>query len=400
MENNIYPGIEQNGIGQTNCVSEERDALFVNPHNSANASCHKVRFDVRGSALMLLATIACVFALGVAQKFFIPLVFAILIAYTLNPLVRTLERLKIPRAIATTMLFIGICLAVALNVDAMLEEFDAILVQVPVISRKISSQFIPSHLGEASLIQKVQIATNEIEKVTNQATGISPGVRKPVPDASPPFKLREWLLLGSMSVVGFIGQVTVVMFLVFFLLLSGNTFKKKFVRLTPSLTNKKVAVRLLGEINRSIQRYMFTLFITNSLVGVLSWLLFKMIGLENAGAWGIACGLFHVVPYIGPTLIALLTTAAAFIQFGTPSIALAVGGGSIIIAALVGTLMTTWLTGKISKMNPSAVFIALLFWGWLWGIWGLLLGIPIIVVTKVIAEHVEGMGGVAELLRE
>ena len=381
-------------------VEQANEAVPLRAELPVTSASTRTKLDMRGVSLGVLAIIAGTFALGMAQKFFIPLVFSIFVAYTLNPLVGALGRLKIPRVVATVLLFTAIFLAIAVNVDSMLAEFDSILVQVPIVARKVSNHFISSNTGEASLIEKVQTATSEIEKVTNQAAGVPPVTKKTAADAPPTFKLREWLLLGSISVVGFVGQTVVVLFLVFFLLLSGNTFKRKLVRLSPSLANKKVTVHLLGEINVSIQRYMFTLLVTNSLVGVLSWLLFKMIGLENAGAWGIASGLFHVVPYLGPTLIAIFTMAAAFMQFGSPSVALAVGAGSITIAGLVGTLLTTWMTGKIAKMNPSAVFIALLFWGWLWGIWGLLLGIPIIVVTKVIAEHVEGMGIVAELLGE
>jgi predicted PurR-regulated permease PerM len=73
---------------------------------------------------------------------------------------------------------------------------------------------------------------------------------------------------------------------------------------------------------------------------------------------------------------------------------------SLAIATLVGTFITTMMTGRIAKMNPAAVFIGLLFWGWLWGVWGLLLGVPIIVVLKVIAQHIEGLQSLAELLGE
>ena len=387
----------------TNGLSDPKQAVSTLPtdlprHTQSDGAARKPRVDAHGWPLVLLALVAGIFALGLGQKFFIPLVFAIFIAYTLNPLVCALERLKVPRLVATVLLFTGICAAVAVNIDAMSVEFDAILDQAPVVARKISNHFVTAHAGEAGLIQKVQFATSELEKATNQATGGAPLPRKAVPDATPAFKLREWLLLGSLSALGFIGQTIMVMFLVFFILLSGNTFKRKLVKLAPSMANKKVTVRMLGEINRSIQRYMFTLFVTNALVGVLSWLTFKFIGLDNAGAWGIAAGALHLIPYIGPTLIAVATMGAAFLQFDSPSLALVVGAASITIATLVGTLLTTWMTGKISRMNPTAVFVALLFWGWLWGISGLLLAIPIIVVVKVIAEHIAGMRILAELL--
>jgi predicted PurR-regulated permease PerM len=192
-----------------------------------------------------------------------------------------------------------------------------------------------------------------------------------------------------------------VLFLTFFLLLGGDTFKRKLVRLTgPSLSNKKITVQILDDINDSIQKYLFMLLLTNVLVGGLAWIAFRWIGLENAGAWAVASGLLHVIPYLGPGVTAAATAMAAFMQFGSFSTAFLVGAASLTIATVVGTIVTTWMTGRIAKMNAAAVFISLLFWGWLWGIWGMLLGIPIVVIVKVVSAHVEQLQPVAELLGE
>jgi predicted PurR-regulated permease PerM len=194
-------------------------------------------------------------------------------------------------------------------------------------------------------------------------------------------------------------QALMVIFLVFFLLLSGDTFKRKLVKLIgPSLSKKKIAVGILSDINSSIQSYMFMLLVTNSLLALLMWIALRWIGLENAGAWAVAAGLLHIIPYFGPLLIAVATGLTAFMQFGSFSMLLLVAASSLAIATLIGTFVTTWMTGKIAKMNPAAVFIVLLFWGWLWGVWGLLLGIPVIVIVKVIAERVDGMQAIAEML--
>jgi predicted PurR-regulated permease PerM len=145
---------------------------------------------------------------------------------------------------------------------------------------------------------------------------------------------------------------------------------------------------------------MFMLLVTNLMLAGMMWIALRWIGLENAGAWAVAAGLLHIIPYFGPLIITITTGLTAFMQFGSVSTALLVAGSSLAIATLIGTFVTTWMTGRIAKMNPAAVFIGLLFWGWLWGIWGLLLGIPIIVAIKVIAENVEGMHSIAELLGE
>ena len=145
---------------------------------------------------------------------------------------------------------------------------------------------------------------------------------------------------------------------------------------------------------------MFMLLITNTLVALLSWIAFRWIGLDNAGAWAVAAGLLHIIPYLGPGLTATATGMVAFMQFGSFATALLVSGASLVIALFVGTLVTTWMTGRIARMNSVAVFVSLLFWGWLWGIWGMLLSVPIIVIVKVVSEHVEQLQPVAELLEE
>ena len=204
-----------------------------------------------------------------------------------------------------------------------------------------------------------------------------------------------------MGAVGMLGQTIMVLFLTFFLLLGGDTFKRKLVRLTgPSLSKKKITVQILDDINDSIQKYLFMLLATNVLVAVLAWIAFRWIGLENAGAWAVASGLLHVIPYLGPGVTAGAIAMAAFMQFESFPMAFLASGISLAIATLVGTFVTTWMTGRIAKMNAAAVFISLLFWGWLWGIWGMLLSIPIVVIAKVVSEHVEQLQPVAELLGE
>ena len=190
-------------------------------------------------------------------------------------------------------------------------------------------------------------------------------------------------------------------FLAYFFLLSGDSFKRKLVKITgPSLTQKKITVNILIDINSSIQGYMFMLLITNVIVGVLSWAAFSTLGLENSSAWAVAAGFMHIVPYIGPLVTAAATGMAAYMQFDSIFMALLVSGASIVITTVVGVFITTWMTGRIAKMNSAAVFIGLIFFSWLWGLWGMLLGIPIIVILKVICEHIEHLQPIAELLGE
>jgi predicted PurR-regulated permease PerM len=376
---------------------------LIMAEKSATASGLPVRVhvDARGTALALIATLAFVFALQWAQKFFIPVVFAIFISYTLTPVVAVLEKFRLPRLVAATMVMLILMCGMFLVGNTLRGEFTSIVESLPDTTHRLSRALGKIRNDQSGTIQQMQAAAAEITKATNQATGMKPQSTKPQAPEESSLRFSELLWAGSLGAAAFVGQATVVLFLVYFLLLSGDKFKRKLVKLTgPSISNKKITVQILDAMNESIQKYMSMLLVTNILLALMMWAGLRWVGLENAGAWAVASGLLHIIPYFGPLLIMAATGLVAFMQFESLSSAFLVAGLSLAIATVVGTFVTTWMTGRIAKMNAAAVFIALLFWGWLWGVWGLLLGIPIVVVIKVIAEHVDGMQTVAELLGE
>ncbi|MFL6660502.1 MAG: AI-2E family transporter [Massilia sp.] len=362
-----------------------------------------IHVNARGLALGIIASIAFVYALQWAQDFLVPLLLGIFLAYTLNPLVNWLERVRIPRPIGATLVTVAIVCAMAGFGHRLQNEFFNIVDDLPRITHKVTKMLRNTNDGTPSTIAQVQAAAAQIEQAANISGEERRAVQRkpPVVEGASSFRIMDWVLPASMGVLGFISQATMVVFLVFFLLLSGDTFKRKLVKLTgPSLSRKRVTVHILDDINTSIQNYMFMLLVTNTLLALMMWIALRAIGLENAGAWAIVAGLLHIMPYFGPLLITVATGMAAFMQFESLRSVLLVTGASLGIATLVGTVIATWMTGRIAKMNPAAVFVSLLFWGWLWGVWGLLLGVPVVVVIKVVAERVEGMEVLAELLGE
>jgi predicted PurR-regulated permease PerM len=364
----------------------------------------RMSVDARGLSLGILAVIAVIVALEWAQTFVISLLVGILIAYTLNPPVVWLERIRIPRVVATTVVMLGVMGALALGGYLLRGQVQAIVDELPSAAGKFAAGLARLRTSQGGAMQKVQSAATEVEKATAQVAAAAAVPRQPathvVVDA-PTFKVGDFLWTGSKGAAGAFGQAVTVLFLAFFLLLGGDTFKRKLVRLTgPSLSNKKITVQILDDINGSIQKYLFMMLLTNVMVGLLAWVAFSWIGLDNAGAWAVAAGLLHVIPYLGPGVTAAATGMAAFMQFESFPMALLVAGVSMAIATVVGTFVTTWMTGRIASLNSAAIFISLLFWGWLWGIWGMLLSIPIIVIVKVVAQHVEQLQPVAELLGE
>ena len=362
----------------------------------------RMSVDARGLALGVLAALALLFALSWAERFLVPLLLGIVIAYTLNPLVVWLEAIKIPRVAGTIIVMASVIGALVLGTYSLRGEMQTIIEQLPEAASKITTAIERVRIGQLGNMEKIQKAATDVEKATTQAAIGPLASRQPATHVivdKPTFKLSNFLWEGSMGAIGVMAQAAMVVFLVFFLLLGGDQFKRKLVRLTgPTLSNKKITVNILDDINGSIQKYMFMLLTTNLLVGLLTWIAFRWIGLENAGAWAVAAGLLHIVPYLGPGVTAAATGMAAFMQFESFSMALLVAGASLTIATVVGTFVTTWMIGRIANMNSAAIFISLLFWGWLWGIWGMLLSIPIIVIVKVVSQHVEQLHPMAELL--
>ncbi len=351
----------------------------------------------------VLAAVAVIFALHWAQGFFIPLMLGLVFAYTLNPLVAWFERRRIPRAVGSSLvMLVLICAGAAASVP-LRGQVEAILDRVPEAVGKLSA-VLRSLSAERNTMQKMQSAARELEQATKEATAGGAAPHKAparVVIEEPRFALMDLLWTGSLGIFGLLGDAVMLLLLILFLLMSGDTFKRKLMRLTgPSLSNKKITVAILDDIDRSIQNYMLTLLTANVLLAVLTWGVFRAIGLENAGAWGVAAGILHFIPYLGPLLTAFASGMAGLLQFGSLTMALVVAGASLAVATVVGMILMTWMCGKMTKMNTSAVFIGLLFWGWLWGAWGLLLAVPIMGMIKVCAEHVEDLHPVAELLGE
>jgi predicted PurR-regulated permease PerM len=359
----------------------------------------KLPVHVRNVPLILISAFVVIYFLQWAKAFLIPLLLGILITYMLSPVVGWVERARIPRMIAALLVLFAFIGPTVTGAFLMADDAVQLLESLPVSVRKVATAMRGGRDGAMSRMQQV---AKDLEQVAKGAPEPAPrGRTTTVQIEQPVLKLQDYVWSGSKSALAGMAQGLMVLFLVIFLLTSGDLFKRKLVRIIgDTLTEKKITVHILDEIDNQIQRYMLVLLVSNVLLGVMTWLTFVALGVEQAGAWGVAAGLLHVIPYFGPSLIAVATGLAGFMQFGTLPMAVAVAGSTLVISALLGMGLTTWMLGRASRMNSASVFVGLLFWGWIWGLWGLLLGIPILVIIKVISDHIEGLAPVAELLGE
>ncbi|HSH88439.1 MAG TPA: AI-2E family transporter [Ramlibacter sp.] len=360
----------------------------------------RVPMNVRSMTLVLLCVLAVLATLKWASAFFIPLMIGLMFSYALSPIVDTLERFKIPRAISAAVLIIGILGGLGASAYSFSDDANQLVVSLPEAAKKVRDSLRARSGKPDTTLGTVQKAAEHLEQAAAEASpqAATRGVQRVVIE-KPRFDIREHLWSSTIGLAGLIGQITVIMFLTYFLLLSGDTFRRKLVKITgPTFTQKKITVQALDEITAQIQRYLLVQLVASVLVGVTTGLAFWALGLKHAAVWGFAAGVLNLIPYIGSIAITGAASLVAFLQFGELNMALAVGGASLVINTIEGNLMVPWLTSKASRMNPVAVFIGVLAWGWLWGVWGLLLGIPIMMVVKAICDRVEDLKPIGELL--
>lgn len=356
----------------------------------------------RNVALILLGVFATIFVLDWAEAFFIPLVLAVVVSYALGPVVDRLERLAIPRALSAAVLLLTIVGGAAAGAWSLRDEAMSLINTLPEAVQKIQVAARKEFAGPGTAIEKVQEAAEELERATadGAAARPPPGVTR-VQIEKPKLDIREYLATSLASGVAMIGAGLIVLFLSFFLLASGDTFRRKWVKLSgPTLTRRRITIQVMDEIRSQIQRYLGVQVLTSAIVGVASGFAFWAIGLENAAAWGVAAGLLNLVPYLGAIVTTAGTALVAFFQFGTIGMALAVAGISFVINTLEGSWLTPWLSGRASRMNAVVMFAGILFSGWLWGGWGLILGLPVMMVIKTVCDHVEDLKPVGEFMGE
>ena len=357
--------------------------------------------DVRSISLVVLATLAGVLMLRWASAVFIPVMVGILFSYGLSPVVDWLADRKIPRALSAAALVLGIVSGVAGMAYSLSDDASRLVESLPLAVQKLRES-VRAHKGSSdNTLVSVQKAVAQLEQAaedTKPAAALTRGVQR-VQIEKPKFDVRDHLWTGTLGLLGMLGQMGVVAMITFFLMASGDTFRRKLVKLAgPTLSRKKITVQALNEINDQIQRYMLVQIFTSALVGLATWLAFLAIGLDNAAVWGIAAAVLNLVPYIGNVAITGGAAMVGFLQFGSLDMALLVAGVSLVISSAESFVLTPWLTSRASQMNPVAIFVGVLAFGWLWGAWGLLLGVPILMVLKVVCDQVEDLKAVGEFL--
>jgi predicted PurR-regulated permease PerM len=360
--------------------------------------------DIKAIALTVLAVIAVILVLQYAKPVLIPIVIGVLISYVLGPLVDWLATRGISRWIGAALVLVLLCGALGYSTYKLAPQILSIVEDMPIATRRLLERTkLPRNPADEGAIEKMQRAASEIDKATAAAAEPAPtqrGVTR-VQVIEPPFSASEYLRAGGKNVLGFLGQFSMVLFLVFFLLVTGDLFKRKLVKIAgPTLTKKKITVQIMDEINQQIAGFLRVQVLTSVLVGVLTGVALWGFGVRQYIIWGIFAGIFNSVPYLGPMIVAGAIGVVSFMQFDDLIKTGYICVITFAITALEGWLLTPALMSRASQMNPVAIFVGLLFWSWVWGVWGTILAVPMMMMVKAISDRVEDLQPVGELLGE
>ena len=354
-------------------------------------------------ALVVLAVLGTILMLQFAQPVLIPTVVAILISYVLGPAVGSMARHGIPRMAGAVLMILLLCGGIGLGVYTLTDEALAIIENVPAAARRLATRLESKTGKEAGPLEKMQEAATEVERAAEQATDPQPtprGVTR-VQIVEPAFAAREYLRAGGVGLVGLLGQFAMVLFLVFFLLVTGDLFKRKLVKIAgPTLTKKKITVQIMDEINKQISGFLRVQVITSAIVAAATGVALWWFGVQQFVVWGLLAGVFNSIPYLGPLVVTSALGVVTFMQFDDVAKTLYVCAATLVITSLEGWLLTPALMSRASQMNPVAIFIGLLFWSWVWGVMGTILAVPMLMALKAVCDRIEDLQPIGELLGE
>lgn len=318
--------------------------------------------------LAVLAVLGIIVFLRFSAGLMIPVVIAVLIACAAAPLVGWLDRLRVPRWLSAGIVTLAIGGLFAWGLFALGDELAAIAERLPTALSQLRD----------SLVAKGGIFAALENAMDGQAA-------------------KDLLIRGSASLAAILGDVAVVFFLLYFLLFAGDRYAH-LIESLGSRSNRKVTVEIAGDIYAQIQRFLVVLVLTSIIVGAATFVLLAAIGVEHAAFWAVMAGVGNTIPYFGPVIISGGLAVVAMMQFGGVTEALWVSAGALVITSIEGWVLVPLMMGRAERMNVIAVFLGLLLWSWIWGVWGTILAVPMLAVMKAIGDHIHPLQPLGKIL--
>ena len=344
-------------------------------------------FGIRSIALTGLFVLASFYTLYFGRAFFLPIVLALLLSFLLSPVVRGLKKLHIPEALGAALAIFSLLGLLVLGAVELATPAYEWVGQAPQSLRRIEGKI----RDLKKPVQTVSKATEQVEKIAKVSGG---------QDSTPKVQVTTESLgarvLGKTTEL--VSSAVVMLILLYFLLASGDLFLRKLIKVTPSLADKKRAVEIARQIETEVSAYLATITLINIVLGLAVWGALALIGVPNPLLWGVLATFANYIPYLGPILMISVLTMVGLLTFPDVPHALLPPGAFLGLHVMETFLITPMILGRRLTLNPVMIFLGLTFWGWMWGIAGAILAVPIMVVFKIFCDHVEALAPVGEFL--
>jgi len=337
-------------------------------------------------ALCVLAVVAVLFFLRTAKDLLVPIALALLVSFALEPVVGWFERHSVPRLVGAPAVVLLVLSLAAAATYSLIDDAVEVVESLPNAARQ-AREIVTTHIGRSA--GAVERAAAELERF--------PGGKSASPAVAIDGGSMVERVVGAFFAAA--GEAVVIVFLVLFLLLLRNRTRAAILEFAGTDgERRRITARVMSDIEAQIQQYLMVLVLTGVIVGVATWGALKWLGVAHAAVWGILAGAFNSIPYFGPVIVSGGLFVVGLVQGGDLAQALLMSGITLTITSLEGWLLTPVLMGKVENMNALTVFIGLMLWTWLWGAWGTLLAVPMLVIVKSMADHVPALSRVGRLM--
>jgi predicted PurR-regulated permease PerM len=335
-------------------------------------------------AIVILSTLAVIAALYFARTLFIPVTLACVLALVLAPIVRLLSSTGLPRALSSAAVVVA---AMALA--------GAILVRLSTPAAEWFSR-VPEALYRLRYTFREIVGTlQNVKEITEDMAKLSPG-QEDDQVVTQGLDIAQVFLTNTGQLIT---MLVITAVLLYFLLANGYLFLQKTVHILPTFSEKKRAVEIGRDLQVEVSRYLLTITAINLALGCATAATMAAFGLPDPLLWGVLATTLNFMPYAGAILTSVAILLASVIAFpADPLYAIYPPLAFVVLTALEGNVLTPMLVGRRLTLNPVIVFVSLLFWGWLWGVAGLLLAVPLLVITKILCDHIPPLQVVGEYL--
>ncbi len=368
--------------------SDERDEDSIpnSPQNIKVLDLHRDSLSVRSIALTGTFMFASIYTLYFARAVILPIVLSLLLSFLFAPVVRGMKQLKIPETVSSAFLLVVLIGTIGFGFYRLSGPATEWIAKAPESFSNIEYK-----------LRKLKKPVEEVTKVTEQAqqlTKIEKEKESQIVEVKEP-TYGEILFSQTRDLI--IGIVLVIT-LLFFLLASGDLFLLKLVRLLPRLKDKKQAVEIARQTERDISAYLITVTIINICLGSAIGFAMFLLKMPNPILWGVIAGLLNYIPYIGSLTGIVIVAIVSFITFEDLGHVILVPFSYLLLTAIEGNIITPLIHGRRFAVNPVIIFLSLIFWGWIWGIPGALIAVPMTVIFKIVCDHIESLNPIGEFL--